>query len=101
SLPSVRGSPLRKCGSRSVARVIRPGHPAKRDKEVSDTNRSRYARCPGLMTRATRGSSCTYFHRRHEDTRKGRESCQACPGEAASCTSYVIMCGREGCMDAS
>src|SRR5881296_1283793 len=44
-----------------VARVIRPGHPAKRDKEVSDTNRSRYARCPGLMTRATRGSSCIYF----------------------------------------
>src|SRR5438093_2810503 len=61
-----------KCGIRPVARVIRPGHPAKRDKEVSDTTRSRYARCPGLMTRATRGSSCTYFHRRHEDTKKTR-----------------------------
>src|SRR6266498_3140399 len=36
-----------------VARVIRPGHPAKRDKDVRRAMRSRCARCPGLMTRAT------------------------------------------------
>src|SRR6266498_1425133 len=36
-----------------VARVIRPGHPAKRDKDVGRAMRSRCARWPGLMTRAT------------------------------------------------
>src|SRR5216117_3238092 len=80
--------------SRSVARVIRPGHPAKRDKEVSDTTRSRYARCPGLMTRATRGSSCTYFHRRHKDTRNHSEElvaslCSPCFSGFSSCEEEV------------
>src|SRR5213593_2675806 len=36
-----------------VTRVIRPGHPAKRDKELRRAMQSRCARCPGLMTRAT------------------------------------------------
>src|SRR6058998_2194091 len=55
---------------RSVARVIRPGYPAKRDKEVSDTTRSLYARCPGLMTRAT-GRGGSLFSR---ETRIHKES---------------------------